>query len=151
MTLIPPLTTTRAWAPRDGLHHITFKSPDIAMLMSPTSCVNDICINGGISILFAALGVPEEHPFAVFSTFDLLHVSSDDENLWRVTRHTKFWTKDVWIIPIHWPSSAHWVLCMAYITRRQLCLFDSLAEQAPWHADIDVCSALYVLPPLLTT
>ena len=156
MTPILPSTqidteTTRVRTPRDGLHRITFESPDIAMLASPTSCVNDICINGCIPILFAALEVPDEHPYAVFSTFDLLRASSDDENLWRVTRHTKFWTKDVWIIPIHRPSSAHWVLCLAHITHRELRLFDSLAEKTPWHADVDVCSVLYVIPPLLST
>ena len=141
----------RVHAPRHGLRRITFERPDIAMLASPTSCINDVCINGCIPLLFAALGVPEEHPYAVFSTFDLPRANrDDDDHLWRVTQHTKFWTKDIWIIPIHRPSSQHWVLCLAQITDHELRLFDSLAEQKPWHVDVDVRSAC-ILPPLLTT
>ncbi|KAH0832248.1 hypothetical protein J3R83DRAFT_13222, partial [Lanmaoa asiatica] len=130
--------TTRVRTPRHGLCWITFEPPDIAMLASPMSCINDVCINGCIPLLFALLGVPEEHQYAVFSTFDLPRASyNDNDHLWRVTRHTKFWTKDTWIIPIYRPTSRHWVMCLAHITRRELHLFDSLAEQKPWHADVD--------------
>lgn len=84
-----------------GICHVTFEPQDIAMLASPTLCTNDICINGCISLLFAVLGVPEEHQYAVFSTHDLPHACNyDDDHLWRAIQHTKFWTKEVWIIPI---------------------------------------------------
>lgn len=104
--ILPPsqldTATTQLYAPRHGLRRITFKPQDIMMLTSPTSCVNDICINSCIPLLFTALRVPEKHQYAVFSTFDLLCVSyHDNDHLWRVTQHTTFWIKDVWIIPIH--------------------------------------------------
>ncbi|KAI9568683.1 hypothetical protein HD554DRAFT_2021804, partial [Boletus coccyginus] len=40
------------------------------------------------------------------------------------------------IIPIHRPSIGHWVLCVAHIFYCELCLFDSLAEQIQWKADV---------------
>ncbi|KAI9455389.1 hypothetical protein HD554DRAFT_2240444 [Boletus coccyginus] len=86
--------TTRAHAPRDGSHNITFESPDVMMLASPMSCVNDVCINGCIPILFATLGVLDEHPYAVFSMFDLLHMRPDDKNLWRTNGHDC----EIWVL-----------------------------------------------------
>ncbi|KAH0833420.1 hypothetical protein J3R83DRAFT_12533 [Lanmaoa asiatica] len=58
-----------------------------------------------------------------------------DEVLWRCTRHTSFWTKDIWILPIHRPG--HWVLCIAQFSHHELFLFDSLGQQHPWCADIE--------------
>ncbi|KIM68029.1 hypothetical protein SCLCIDRAFT_20492 [Scleroderma citrinum Foug A] len=49
-----------------------------------------------------------------------------------------FWTKDTWILPIHRPSPVgHWVLCITHLPHRELCLFDSLAEEKGWPADIE--------------
>ncbi|KAI9457405.1 hypothetical protein HD554DRAFT_2030065 [Boletus coccyginus] len=65
----------------------------------------------------------------------------------------KFWTKNIWIIPIHQPSPGHWLLCLAYITHCELCLFDSFAEWKPWLADVNVWHTLYIfrILPLTTS
>ena len=52
--------------------------------------------------------------------------------------YMKFWMKDTWIIPIHRPLSAYWILCIACLCRRELRLFDSLGEQRPWRSDIHI-------------
>ena len=83
--------------------------------------------------------------FAVFLTHDLprIRYNVSDESLWRGTRHTRFWIKDMWILPVHRPSPVgHWVLCIAFLHCRELCLFDSLAEEKGWPADVQVCAYL---------
>ncbi|KAF8452144.1 hypothetical protein L210DRAFT_864417 [Boletus edulis BED1] len=65
-----------------GLCCITFEPSDIVMLVSSTSCINDVCINSCISLLFAVLRVPEKHQYALFSTFNLPCANySDDDHL----------------------------------------------------------------------
>ena len=140
---LPSTIGTRQCPAMDGFRSLTFEPCDIARLASPTECVNDICINGCIPLLFSIIKPTEPNQFAVFSTYDLTHVryNATDKLLWKATAHTMFWLKDVWIIPIHRPSIVgHWVLCIAHISRRELWLFDSLGEQRPWKADIQVCT-----------
>lgn len=125
---------------RYGLRRITFDDKDISMLATLTSCVNNICINGCIPLLFATMDISEDHPYAVFLTYDLPRAQHDnDAHLWKVTQHTSFWTKKIWIIPIFRQSPGHWVLCIADFSSRELRLFDSFAERKPWRTDIEVC------------
>ncbi|KAF8119588.1 hypothetical protein EV363DRAFT_1409925 [Boletus edulis] len=88
------------------------------------------------------------HDFAVFSTHHLTHIRyrASDHVLWKSTAYTKFWTKSTWIIPIHRPLSAHWVLCIARVSRRELQLFDSLGEPKPWRSDIEVRNYPFICP-----
>ncbi|KAF8123629.1 hypothetical protein EV363DRAFT_1403865 [Boletus edulis] len=89
------------------------------------------------------------HDFAVFSTHHLTHIryrATSDHVLWKSTAYTKFWTKSTWIISIHRPLSAHWVLCIARVSRRELQLFDSLGEPKPWRSDIEVRNYLFICP-----
>ncbi|KAF9231589.1 hypothetical protein BU15DRAFT_90869 [Melanogaster broomeanus] len=101
--------------------------------------INDVCINNCIPLLFSSPSPPEAHRFAVFSTHDLTRIryNAPDEVLWKASEQTMFWSKDVWIIPIHRPSPVgHWVLCVAHFSRKELLLFDSLSEMKPWRADV---------------
>ncbi|KAF8835149.1 hypothetical protein BDN67DRAFT_873149, partial [Paxillus ammoniavirescens] len=78
---------------------------------------------------------------AVFSTHDLtcIQYNAPDKILWKATAWTLFWSKDLWIIPIHRPLLiGHWVVCIAYFSCKELQLFDSLGEQKPWRADVQV-------------
>ncbi|KAF8120229.1 hypothetical protein EV363DRAFT_1191626 [Boletus edulis] len=132
--------------PIDGFPSLSFDSLDISRLASPTACINDVCINGCIPLLFSALSIPMTHDFAVFSTHHLTHIRyrASDHVLWKSTAYTKFWTKSTWIIPIHRPLSAHWVLCIARVSRRELQLFDSLGEPKPWRSDIEDVTQLII-------
>ena len=131
---------TRKRAPMDGFPSLLFESQDILRLAIPTECINDVCINGCIPLLFSAFNVSSNHKFAVFSTHHLTHIRhhSSDNVLWKSTAYTKFWTKDIWIIPIHRQIAGHWVLCIAHLSRHELRLFDSLGEQRPWRNDVQV-------------
>jgi hypothetical protein len=80
---------------------------------------------------------------AVFSTFDLprIRYNAADDMLWRNTSWMRYWEKDVWVLPIHRPSGVgHWVVCIIYLSRKELHLFDSLAERKPWKQDVKVGS-----------
>ena len=140
--LVPSMEASRRRCEMDGFRRLSFEPEDVVILANPTACLNDVCINGCIPLLFSSIKPPNSQRFAVFSTYDLprIHYGASDDSLWKGTRHTTFWTKDIWIIPIHRPSPVgHWVLCIALLSRRELRLFDSLAEEKPWRADVQVC------------
>ncbi|KAG9309294.1 hypothetical protein JVU11DRAFT_10781 [Chiua virens] len=126
----------RILPPRNGFLKVIFDIDAIKLLRSPTAWLDDICINGCISLLFATIPPDNWNDFAVFSTHDLprIRYNATDEVLWRCTRHTSFWTKDIWILPIHRPG--HWVLCIARLAHGELLLFDSLGKQHPWRMDV---------------
>ena len=136
-----------------GMDCRLFTPEDVVILANPTGCLNDVCINGCIRLLFSLIKPSDSDRFAIFSTHDLLRIQHDacDDSLWRGTRHTMFWSKDTWIIPIHRSSSpvGHWVLCIAHFPHRELRLFDSLAEEKRWPADVQVRT--YVLHAALTS
>jgi len=138
----------REHAPLDGFSHLLFEYPDIVRLASLMMCINDVCIDGCIPLLFSALNIPSTHNFVIFSTYHLTHIRYHATNhvLWRATAYTKFWTKGIWIIPIHHPLQAHWVLCIAHLSHRELHLFDSLGEQKPWKTDIHTGTMCLFLP-----
>ena len=140
--VVPSKEASRRRCEVDGFRRLLFQREDVSILANPTSCLNDMCINGCIALLFSSVKPPDSRRFAVFLTYDLLcvHYNASDESLWKGTRHTTFWTKDIWIIPIHRLSPVgHWVLCVALISHHELRLFDSLAEEKPWQADVQVC------------
>ena len=140
--VMPSKEALRQWCEVNGFCHLLFDPEDVVILANPTSCLNDVCINGCITLLFSSIKPPNSWHFAVFSMYDLLCIcyNASDESLWKGTWHTTFWTKDIWIIPIHRPSPVgHWVLCVALISHHELHLFDSLAKEKPWRADVQVC------------
>ena len=146
-TPVPPapahttIEAIRVRLPQDQFPGLTFEPRELAMLASPTACLNNWCINGWIPLLFTVIQPVHTSRFAILSTHKLPHIRHDvlDYDLWRATSCTEFWTKDLWIIPIHCPTPEnHWILCVANFSRRKLCLFDSLAQQKPWESDIPV-------------
>ncbi|KAG6376561.1 hypothetical protein JVT61DRAFT_1537 [Boletus reticuloceps] len=139
IALIRTDSATRVLPEMEGFAHGFLEPEDITMLASPTSCINDVCLNSGISLLFSAIHTHTSIPncYAVFTTYDLPHARyKNDPELWRAMKHTQFWTKDLWILPIHRPG--HWVLCITDLSRCELRLFDSLAEESPWRKDVNV-------------
>lgn len=117
-----------------------FEPRDISFLASPTAFLNDICINGCAILLQMDISNPT---MAIFSTHNLprIRYNATDDMLWRNTSWTHYWEKDVWVLPIHRPSNVgHWVLCVIYLSRKELHLFDSLAERKPWRHDVKVGS-----------
>ena len=124
---------------RDGLPTIQFGLEDLEILINPTALLNDVCINGGAALLQHLLSVKNlpsamhSQRCALFSTFDLLRIRSgaSDDDLWRNVEFTRYWEKDVCILPIHRPHTRHWVLCCISYKTCELFLFDSLAAECP--------------------
>jgi len=71
----------------DGAYCCLFAPEDVVVLANPTGCLNDVCINGCIQLLFSSIKLPDTDHFAVFSTHDLphIHYNASDESLWRAT------------------------------------------------------------------
>lgn len=73
----------------------------------------------------------DDRPISIFSTF--LTSSTNDEQLWRMAKGTRFWDTDVWIFPVHLPDECHWTLATAYIGSKTLHVFDSLSNKGNEH------------------
>ena len=59
---------------RCEFRRLLFGPEDVVILANPTSCLNDMCINGCITLLFSSIKPPNSRHFAAFSTYDLLRV-----------------------------------------------------------------------------
>lgn len=131
---------TRTTSSTGGFPQQVFEPRDISFLTRPTAFLNDVCINGCAILLQMDMPNPT---VAIFSTHDLprIRYNAADDILWRNTFWTRYWEKDVWVLPIHRPANAgHWVVCVIYLSRKELHLFDSLAERKPWKHDVKVGS-----------
>lgn len=122
---------------------VTFEKDTFTQFLSPTALLNDNSLNGAALLLQTHLlhrNVDAANRVAILSTHDLVRAryAVSDEDLWRNTKRTEYWTRDVWILPIHRPEAHHWVLCVVYLQEKQLHLFDSFADQRPWHAESKV-------------
>jgi Ulp1 family protease len=120
---------------------IFFEPSDIARLISPSSRLNDVCMNDGILLLQSHLRTEHSDRCAVLSTWVMryLRIGSDDGCLWRAVHHTRYWEKDIWIVPIHWQDPyEHWTFCVVDTLTYTILTFDSLANRSLWRRDVEV-------------
>ncbi|KAF8993327.1 hypothetical protein BDQ17DRAFT_1193347, partial [Cyathus striatus] len=78
---------------------------------------------------------------ALFNTFVLQPASghASDEYIWRQVKFSEYWSKDIWILPIHHTQlSWYWVLCTILPHQCTLLLFDSFSDCKPWITKINV-------------
>ncbi|KAF8836910.1 hypothetical protein BDN67DRAFT_991962 [Paxillus ammoniavirescens] len=137
--ILQALLTKKVMVTTEIIWEIPEARNGLTQFTQSTDQINDVCINSCIPLLFSALNIPEVHHFMVFSTHDLTHIhyNAPNEILWKAMTWTLFWSKDLWIIPIHRPLLVgHWVVCIVYFSCKELQLFDSLGEQKPWRADV---------------
>ncbi|KAF9457042.1 hypothetical protein BDZ94DRAFT_1176434 [Collybia nuda] len=154
----PPTPSTIPCQFHHPLGIIAFSVDDIAIMENPTAWLNDTCINGIARYLHATLSHATSpvsrysSQCALFSTFDLLMIryNASDEEIWRRTRKLEYWSKDVWILPIHRRTPKHWVVCTIHLSSRKLYLFDSFAARAPWKHEIQVSHYTCRAFPLFT-
>lgn len=131
----------RECPPTHGFGSIIFEPCDINILTSDAACLNDTCINGCAALLYSKHLSPCSIDIAVFNTHDLswIRYNADDNTVWHNTFRTRYWERDIWILPIHRPSAwGHWVMCTVHIPSCRLLLFDSLVEHQPWKKDLQV-------------
>lgn len=106
--------------------------------------LNDECINGLSSLIRHELLLRDDYQHhaercAIFSTFHFtLILDGTPERLWRNTRRLLFWTKDIWVLPIHRKSAKHWVLAIIVPFAGEILLFDSFGDTAGWDEDLPV-------------
>ena len=118
-----------------------FSEKELRILDSPTALLNDTCINGGAIILQRQFSNNNsESHCAIFSMHDLTRIryKALDQELWKNAKHTEYWMKDVWIIPIHRHCQVHWVLAVAYLQSGEVYLYDSFAGKHQWKNDVPV-------------
>lgn len=123
-------------------------------MKDPCARLNDICLNGiakYLHVMTSHSSNPaslQSQRCALFSTYDLLmtRYNATDEEVWRRTRKVEYWTKDVWILPIHRSRPAeHWVQCTISIKTRELLLFDSFGEASQWKHEVPVRLIMYAV------
>lgn len=121
-----------------------FRREDLERLHQPRRWLNDECINGCAQVLlqhFGTGGVTGGSPVVISSFTVTQHRNqSYDRAVWSCVQATRFWEKDVWIIPIHQAERNHWELAVIYIKRLRIAYFDSFghSETTSWRADVQV-------------
>ncbi|KAJ6531047.1 hypothetical protein B0H19DRAFT_1082031 [Mycena capillaripes] len=117
---------------------------DLQWICSPTGRLNNFALNGLAAAFLNLFGEPYSptaattEQCAVFDTFSLtrMRYKASDDELWRNIHHTKFWSKDIWLIPIHRPKYEHCVLAIVYACKQKLGFFDSLGHKTNWQQDL---------------
>src|ERR1700722_2831019 len=141
LVMAPTSTSAKRILRRKGESaDLEFTEQDINILHSPSGCLKDVCLNGGAAILqdtCSSTSPDTCNRCALLSTFDLprIRYKASDDDIWRNTRRSSYWLKNIWILPIHRPG--HWALCAILIDSRELYLFDSFAAQDPWRRDVN--------------
>jgi len=122
-----------------------FQANELKILQSKKGKLNDMCINGLAAIIQHTLSQAPEYSssssnHALFTTFDMhrIHYKVQDIDLWRNTKSLQFWSKNIWIIPIHRPEQEHWVLAVLCIDTSRIFFYDSLAQNTLWQKDTQV-------------
>ncbi|KAJ7706758.1 hypothetical protein B0H17DRAFT_1287383 [Mycena rosella] len=129
----------------DGRPNVEMEASDIARVESRTGRLTGFALNGLAAALVNFLGHPVSpnaataNQCAVFSTYDLprIRYRASDDDLWRHINHTKYWEKNMWLIPIHRIDEQHWVLAGVIVDKQQIFFFDSLSVRGGgWRRDI---------------
>jgi hypothetical protein len=149
--VLPP-DIERVCPRQEGFVRFDFEARDIAILTSTTARLNDVCINGCAVVLYryiSSLDATHAQRCAILSTFELVRIRNNaaDANIWRNIRHTLYWLKSTWILPIHRTKPVgHWVLAVIYTDTNEVHLFDSLAGRRAWQHDINVSPVFLYYP-----
>ncbi|KAJ7580800.1 hypothetical protein C8J56DRAFT_794621, partial [Mycena floridula] len=125
---------------------IVINVSEINILRTPSSWLNSGCINSLSSLLQL---ISPNRKCAVLSSYAIPRIA-DDAVLWKVLHRSKFWEKDIWLLPIHRIGEQHWVLSVIDTRRQKIGLFDSYAGGSwTWKDDIsDIMRLIYRLKQL---
>lgn len=120
---------------------VALDTASLSRLSRPTSRLNDDCINTCGKLLYSLFPSQHANNCAILSTYVLADHRNpiyDDNRTWRNSKSTEYWTKGVWIIPIHRLEQQHWVLCVINRISKHIDFFDSFAQRSEWMKDVQV-------------
>ncbi|KAK1226507.1 hypothetical protein PQX77_010515 [Marasmius sp. AFHP31] len=106
--------------------------------------LDDDCVNGCAALLQKTFW-DRNVDCAVLSTFvvpEVLKNSMRTETAWRISYRTEYWSKPIWIIPIHDEEEHHWGLAVVRVAKEEIHIFDSFGSQefvARWVPDSGGC------------
>ncbi|KAF7967404.1 hypothetical protein HWV62_34409 [Athelia sp. TMB] len=123
--------------------NVMFETEMFRRFLSPTAMLDDESVNGAAILLqthYLRFEFAAAASTAILTTHDLVRgrFNAADDQLWRNAKNSQYWSKNVWLLPIHRPDAHHWVLCIVYPDEKKIHLFDSFAEQKPWHAEVKI-------------
>ncbi|KAJ6542921.1 hypothetical protein B0H19DRAFT_1076947 [Mycena capillaripes] len=125
------------------LYTLEIEPADLDRLLAPRGRLNGESINGVLASLYIIFS-RQYSPYAAAAT---LHHS---QHLQAPAGPTEYWTKSVWLLPIHRPAEQHWVCAVVDIPSQSVYCYDSLASQSGWRRDLCVGSAASLCLPNLT-
>ncbi|KAJ7202987.1 hypothetical protein B0H12DRAFT_1035731 [Mycena haematopus] len=135
----------RHFVVRGGLlYTLEIQPTDLDRFDRPTGRLNGEGINGVLAALMVFFS-GQYSPYAaaarrcaILSTYDLPRVryKSSDTDLWRFLGPTQYWTKSLWLIPIHRPAEQHWVCAVVDVPSTTLYFYDSLASRSGWRGNL---------------
>ncbi|KAJ7323508.1 hypothetical protein DFH08DRAFT_817537 [Mycena albidolilacea] len=123
----------------DGRKNMSIAVEDIAHFQSPTGRLCGFGLNGvaaALLELFTRTGESARR-CTLFSTYDLprVHFRCSDSELWRVISPSKYWEKNLWLIPIHRRDEQHRVFVLVDVYAERIYFFDSLGGDN-WRPDL---------------
>ncbi|KAJ7575862.1 hypothetical protein C8J56DRAFT_800901 [Mycena floridula] len=137
LELSPPIVTWELLVPPRHLLRtsIDFDRRDLVPLTDKLPLTSG-SVNGLLALLQTISA--EGSNVAVFSSFTLEYgARRSNDILWRQTKDTEFWHKDIWILPVHRLDEFHWVLAILAPRTRTILLFDSFGSgPRSWQRDL---------------
>ncbi|KAG6905622.1 hypothetical protein DXG01_001548 [Tephrocybe rancida] len=65
----------------------------------------------------------------------MVRYHASDLELWQQIWHTEYWNHNIWILPIHRPTSEHWVMSTLIPLSGEIHLFDSFGNRDAWEGE----------------
>lgn len=139
---LPPPPTVELMRPETEHFKRLYMNPSSLRRLAGDYMLNDEGIYAGMSVL-ADLYPARLGDIAFFDTFEYKRWCDNQVTLPIVksVRKSRFWTKDVIILPVHDPDMLHWLLAIIYPKQGQIEFFDSLASSSSnvWRVHGKVC------------
>ncbi|KAF7339251.1 ULP-PROTEASE domain-containing protein [Mycena venus] len=140
------------------LYTLEIEPVDLDRFLAPRGRLNGEGINSVMASLYIIFS-GSYSPYAVaatrcavLSTYDLTRAqyNASDSDLWRFLGPTEYWTKSMWLLPIHQSAEQHWVCAVVDLPSQSIHFYNSLASESGWHRDLRVGSAAPLHLPNLT-
>ncbi|KAL0569425.1 hypothetical protein V5O48_012542 [Marasmius crinis-equi] len=105
-----------------------FNTPQYKRIDGERERLDEDLMNGCAVLLQQSLHVPGDEECAILSSYivpELVRKVSKTETAWRTARRAAYWTKPVWLIPIHDKLMEHWALAVVKVEKEEILIFDS--------------------------